>query len=171
MGQCWFETFPGATSTMRGFTFLLASSCCLLHCNGQLSPFEETLAVIRATSTTTERAVPVTTDATDAVEVEEEQEVKDYDTEIALRLRQDVDFSHEGGSRKESLDDDGDIQGSYSYTDANGELVEVKYTAGKDGFRILNENKPELPRATSSSKKKSNADWIQSIKARTTRRP
>ena len=56
-------------------------------------------------------------------------------------------------------------KGSYSYTDANGELVEVKYTAGKDGFRILNENKPELPRATSSSKKQSNADWIQSIKA------
>ena len=37
-------------------------------------------------------------------------QVKDYDTEIALRLRQDVDFSHEGGSRKETLDDDGDIQ-------------------------------------------------------------
>ena len=64
--QCWFETYPGegeiltfqsgsglngirpgATSTMRGFTFLLALSCCLLQCNGQLSPFEETLAAIR----------------------------------------------------------------------------------------------------------------------------
>ena len=56
-------------------------------------------------------------------------------------------------------------QGSYSYTDANGELVEVKYTAGKDGFRILNENKPEQPRATGSNKQ-SNLDWIQSIKAR-----
>ena len=38
------------------------------------------------------------------------QQVKDYDTEIALRLRQDVDFSHEGGSRKETVDDDGNIQ-------------------------------------------------------------
>ena len=81
--------------------------------------------------------VPVTTAATDAFEVEEEQEqevetissclkfnpislsilkltdvpkVKDYDTEIALKLRQDVDFSHEGGSRKETVDDDGNIQ-------------------------------------------------------------
>ena len=36
--------------------------------------------------------------------------VKDYDTEIALKLRQDVDFSHEGGSRKETVDDDGNIQ-------------------------------------------------------------
>ena len=33
---------------MRGFTFLIASSCfCLLRCNAQLSPFEETLAAIR----------------------------------------------------------------------------------------------------------------------------
>ena len=61
-------------------------------------------------------------------------------------------------------------KGSYSYTDANGELVEVKYTAGKDGFKVLNEKKPEQPRA-SSSNKQSNLDWIQSIKARTTRRP
>ena len=37
-------------------------------------------------------------------------QVKDYDTEIALKLRQDVDFSHEGGSRKETVDDDGNIQ-------------------------------------------------------------
>ena len=36
--------------------------------------------------------------------------MKDYDTEIALRLRQDVDFSHEGGSRKETVDDDGNIE-------------------------------------------------------------
>ena len=81
---------------MRAFTFLLAFSCCLLSCNGQLSPFEETLAAIRfadkerlsnnssskiifrATSTTTERVVPVTTAATDAVEVEDEQEVKSF---------------------------------------------------------------------------------------------
>ena len=37
-------------------------------------------------------------------------QVKDYDTEIALRLRQDVDFAHEGGSRKETVDEDGNIQ-------------------------------------------------------------
>ena len=36
--------------------------------------------------------------------------MKDYDTEIALRLRQDVDFAHEGGSRKETVDEDGNIQ-------------------------------------------------------------
>ena len=36
--------------------------------------------------------------------------MKDYDTEIALRLRQDVDFSHEGGSRKETVDDNGNIE-------------------------------------------------------------
>merc|ERR1711981_1443331 len=144
--QCWFETFPGATSTMRFFILLtITFSCSLQHINGQLSPFEETLAAIRATSTTTERVVQETTtvaDAVEAVEEVEQEEVKDYDTDIALRLRQDVDFSHEGGSRKGTVDDDGNIQGSYSYTDANGELVEVKYTAGKDGFRILNENKP-----------------------------
>merc|ERR1711962_1246079 len=117
---------PGATSTMHSLTLLLAlASSCILQCNGQLSPFEETLAAIRATSTTTERTVQETTGAAaDEVEEEEvEQEVKDYDTEIALRLRQDVDFAHEGGSRKETVDEDGNIQGSYSYTDANGKLV------------------------------------------------
>ena len=90
--------------------------------------------ISRATSTTTERVVQETTTVADAVEAVEEEEqeevdtfslsphssinpfqvshwkVKDYDTDIALRLRQDVDFSHEGGSRKETVDDDGNIQ-------------------------------------------------------------
>ena len=76
---------------MHSLTLLLAlASSCILQCNGQLSPFEETLAAIRfvhlendfqvfpffrATSTTTERTVQETTGAA-ADEVEEEEEVE-----------------------------------------------------------------------------------------------
>ena len=72
---------------MHSLTLLLAlASTCILQCQGQLSPFEETLAAIRfvhlendfqvfhffrATSTTTERTVQETTGAA-ADEVEEE---------------------------------------------------------------------------------------------------
>ncbi|GLV43610.1 hypothetical protein CBL_07063 [Carabus blaptoides fortunei] len=42
-------------------------------------------------------------------------------------------------SRREIVDDKGNIQGQYSYVDPSGSTINVKYLAGNDGFKILNE--------------------------------
>lgn len=42
-------------------------------------------------------------------------------------------------SRREVVDNKGNIQGQYSYVDPSGSTINVKYLAGKDGFKILNE--------------------------------
>ncbi|XP_050545046.1 uncharacterized protein LOC126907650 [Daktulosphaira vitifoliae] len=43
----------------------------------------------------------------------------------------------DGQQRAESIAPDGSRTGAYSYTSPDGVQVNVKYTAGKDGFRIL----------------------------------
>lgn len=43
-------------------------------------------------------------------------------------------------SRQETVGSNGDVQGQYSYLDPTGSKVVVKYSAGKDGFRVLNDN-------------------------------
>lgn len=43
----------------------------------------------------------------------------------------------DGQQRAESIAPDGSRTGAYSYTSPDGVQVNVKYSAGKDGFRIL----------------------------------
>merc|ERR1719471_1590876 len=38
----------------------------------------------------------------------------------------------------QEADKDGEVRGSYSYNMEDGTVVEVRYTAGKDGFRVEN---------------------------------
>ncbi|XP_063223245.1 uncharacterized protein LOC134531462 [Bacillus rossius redtenbacheri] len=42
-----------------------------------------------------------------------------------------------GLQQGETINPDGSRSGSYSYLDPNGKKISVKYSAGKDGFRIL----------------------------------
>lgn len=47
-------------------------------------------------------------------------------------------FAGDNGIKQgESIRPDGTRTGAYSYIDPNGETISVKYTAGKDGFKIL----------------------------------
>jgi len=57
-------------------------------------------------------------------------------------LGQDGSFKYafaadNGLQQGESISPDGTRIGSYSYVDPNGKKISVKYSAGKDGFRIL----------------------------------
>nr|XP_014272055.1 endocuticle structural glycoprotein SgAbd-8-like isoform X1 [Halyomorpha halys] len=57
-------------------------------------------------------------------------------------LRHDGAFNYvfaadNGLKQGETIAPDGTRQGAYSYVDPNGQTISVKYTAGKDGFRIL----------------------------------
>ncbi|XP_025425378.1 uncharacterized protein LOC112694187 isoform X2 [Sipha flava] len=56
-------------------------------------------------------------------------------------------FAADNGLRQgESIRPDGSRTGAYSYTDPNGKEVSVKYTAGKDGFRIIQgDHVPKAP--------------------------
>merc|ERR1712223_701775 len=50
-------------------------------------------------------------------------------------------FAQEDGTVfREETTADGERIGQYSYIDENGETITVRYTAGKDGFRILEGN-------------------------------
>ena len=65
-------------------------------------------------------------------------------------LSQDGSFNYafaadNGLQQGESISPDGTRRGSYSYVDPNGKKISVKYTAGKDGFRILEGD--HLPKA------------------------
>jgi len=55
----------------------------------------------------------------------------------------------ENSSFQEDVDEEGERTGSYSYIDANGQNVVVRYKAGKDGFVILNPDDvlPKPPQA------------------------
>merc|ERR1712115_229144 len=47
-------------------------------------------------------------------------------------------FAQEDGTVfREETGADGERVGQYSYIDENGQTITVRYTAGKDGFRIL----------------------------------
>lgn len=56
-------------------------------------------------------------------------------------------FAADNGLRQgESIRPDGSRTGAYSYTDPNGKEITVKYTAGKDGFRIVQgDHVPKAP--------------------------
>ncbi|XP_072383209.1 endocuticle structural glycoprotein SgAbd-2-like [Diabrotica undecimpunctata] len=55
-------------------------------------------------------------------------------------------FTSENGlAQGESIAPDGSRNGGYSYVDPNGKKISVKYTAGKEGFRILEAD--HLPKA------------------------
>jgi hypothetical protein len=65
-------------------------------------------------------------------------------------LAQDGSFNYafaadNGLQQGESISPDGTRRGAYSYVDPNGKKISVKYTAGKDGFRILEGD--HLPKA------------------------
>lgn len=55
-------------------------------------------------------------------------------------------FTGDNGIKQgETIHPDGNRIGAYSYVDPNGETISVKYSAGKDGFKILQGD--HLPRA------------------------
>lgn len=56
-------------------------------------------------------------------------------------------FAADNGLRQgESIRPDGSRTGAYSYTDPDGKEITVKYTAGKDGFRIIQgDHVPKAP--------------------------
>lgn len=55
-------------------------------------------------------------------------------------------FAGDNGIKQgETINPDGTRAGAYSYVDPNGETISVKYTAGKDGFKILQGD--HIPRA------------------------
>ncbi|XP_045468267.1 cuticle protein 6-like [Harmonia axyridis] len=53
--------------------------------------------------------------------------------------------SDNGLAQGETISPDGSRNGAYSYTDPTGKKISVKYTAGKEGFRILEAD--HLPKA------------------------
>ncbi|XP_073997293.1 uncharacterized protein isoform X3 [Rhodnius prolixus] len=60
-------------------------------------------------------------------------------------LRQDGAFNfvfaaENGLKQGETIAPDGTRTGAYSYVDPNGQTISVKYTAGKDGFKIIEGN-------------------------------
>lgn len=56
-------------------------------------------------------------------------------------------FAADNGHRQgESIRPDGSRTGAYSYTDPDGKEISVKYTAGKDGFKIIQgDHVPKAP--------------------------
>lgn len=66
-------------------------------------------------------------------------------------------FAGDNGIKQgETIHPDGNRIGAYSYVDPNGETISVKYSAGKDGFKILEGDHlpraPLVPAASSNSK-------------------
>lgn len=47
--------------------------------------------------------------------------------------------------RQETIDEQGNVQGQYSYVDPNGKTITVKYTAGKNGFQVQGDHLPVAP--------------------------
>ncbi|XP_065353315.1 activating signal cointegrator 1 complex subunit 2 homolog [Cloeon dipterum] len=51
----------------------------------------------------------------------------------------------DGHQRSEATDGQGNVRGEYSYVDPNGKTITVKYTAGKDGFKVEGDHLPKAP--------------------------
>ncbi|CAB3388526.1 Hypothetical predicted protein [Cloeon dipterum] len=51
----------------------------------------------------------------------------------------------DGLKRIKVTDGQGDVRGEYSYVDPNGKTSNVKYTAGKDGFKVEGDHLPKAP--------------------------
>jgi Insect cuticle protein len=52
----------------------------------------------------------------------------------------------DGQQRTEATDGQGNVRGSYSYVDPNGKTITVRYTAGKDGFKVEGDHLPVAPK-------------------------
>lgn len=52
-------------------------------------------------------------------------------------------------ARQESVDQEGTVNGQYSYIDPNGKTISVKYTAGKEGFKVIGDHLPVAPQVHS----------------------
>jgi len=106
--------------------------------------------------------------------IKESQSATEAASSPAFVNRTELDFEADGLTRKETVDEDGNIVGSYSYKDPNGDLVVVRYVAGKDGYRVLSDTETghDIPATdtTETMGEISNDDWIRDIKRRTTRR-
>lgn len=58
-------------------------------------------------------------------------------TPFVLSLDGLTNYSNEDGNeRSETLDNEGNVRGQYSYNDPHGKRIKVKYTAGKKGFQV-----------------------------------
>jgi hypothetical protein len=115
-----------------------------------------------------------------------EVDVNERPRTLAHKFRNKVNFKSDGIARKEVVDKDGTVRGSYSYKDPSGKLITVKYTAGKDGFKLdrnpggkaqgkrkgLRRLKVQVkrPRAKPSNRADTKA-WIDSLFARTASPP
>ncbi|KAJ9573856.1 hypothetical protein L9F63_008780 [Diploptera punctata] len=65
-------------------------------------------------------------------------------------LGQDGSFNYafaadNGLQQGESISPDGTRRGAYSYVDPNGKKITVRYTAGKDGFKVEGDHLPKAP--------------------------
>ena len=65
-------------------------------------------------------------------------------------LNQDGTFNYafaadNGLQQGESISPDGTRRGAYSYVDPNGQKITVRYTAGKDGFKVEGDHLPRAP--------------------------
>lgn len=65
-------------------------------------------------------------------------------------LTQDGSFNYafaadNGLQQGESISPDGTRRGAYSYVDPNGKTIKVRYTAGKDGFKVEGDHLPKPP--------------------------
>merc|ERR1719225_288378 len=58
----------------------------------------------------------------------------------AMNLERSYAYSYAAADQaaQQTADGEGEISGSYSYTLADGTELEVRYTAGKDGFKVEN---------------------------------
>lgn len=56
-----------------------------------------------------------------------------------------TNYQTQDSARQENVDQQGNIQGQYSYVDPNGKTITVKYTAGKDGFQVQGDHLPTAP--------------------------
>ncbi|XP_026286785.2 DNA-directed RNA polymerase II subunit RPB1-like [Frankliniella occidentalis] len=56
-----------------------------------------------------------------------------------------TNYKTEESQRFEDVDGQGNVRGQYSYVDPNGKTITVKYTAGKDGFKVEGDHLPRPP--------------------------
>ncbi|CAG7834019.1 unnamed protein product [Allacma fusca] len=66
---------------------------------------------------------------------------------VAAVSSQDVGTNYNTGDsgRTETVGPDGEVRGQYQYTDPNGKLITVRYSAGKNGFMVEGDHLPQAP--------------------------
>ena len=63
----------------------------------------------------------------------------------AAVAQEGTNYNAGDSGRSETIGPDGEVRGQYQYTDPNGMLITVKYTAGKDGFQVEGDHLPKAP--------------------------